>query len=86
MLNIIRIFYLLKLSEHLKLVTKVDDNGVFHGWNIDPLTIFEELEAADFVILEEQDEATSISMGPESHDQIGFGTWWVVADFGAKVW
>lgn len=38
---------------YLKLVTKVDDNGVTHWWDIDPLVILEELQSTDLVILEQ---------------------------------
>lgn len=71
---------------YLKLVTEVDHNGVAHWRNIDPLAVFEELEAADRVVLEEQDDATGISVGSESLDQVWLGAGRIVADLGAKVW
>lgn len=38
---------------YLKLVSKVDDNGVAHWGNINPVTILEELQSTDLVILEQ---------------------------------
>ncbi|KAI7988165.1 hypothetical protein LOK49_LG13G02698 [Camellia lanceoleosa] len=42
------------------------------------------LESADLVILEEEDDATSVSVGSEALDQLRVGTRRVVADLGAK--
>lgn len=71
---------------YLKLVTKVDNNGVAHGGHINPLAILEELQTTDLVILEEQDEATGIGVSPETLDQLRVGTRRVVANLGAKSW
>ncbi|XP_028058035.1 uncharacterized protein LOC114261909 [Camellia sinensis] len=44
------------------------------------------LESADLVILEEEEDATSVSVGSEALDQLRVGTRRVVADLGAKGW
>ncbi|KAL7215433.1 hypothetical protein ACSBR1_027573 [Camellia fascicularis] len=44
------------------------------------------LESADLVILEEEDDATSVSVGSEALDQLRVRTRRVVADLGAKGW
>lgn len=71
---------------YLKLVTKVNNNGVAHRGHINPLVILEKLETADLVILEEKDDASGVGVGPETLDQIRFGARGVVADFGTKGW
>lgn len=71
---------------NLKLVAEVDDNGVTHRGDINPLVILEELQSTDFVILEEEDDATSISVSSEALDEIRLGTRRVVANFGPKIW
>lgn len=71
---------------YLKLVAEVDDDGVAHWWDVDPTAVLEELEAANLVVLEEEDEATGIGVSPEAFDEIGLGTRRVVANFGSKVW
>jgi hypothetical protein len=74
------------LQVYLKLVTKVDDNGVAHWGNINPFAILEKLEATDLVILKEKDEATGVGVGAEALDELWFGARRVVADLGAKSW
>ncbi|KAI8021251.1 hypothetical protein LOK49_LG03G01395 [Camellia lanceoleosa] len=44
------------------------------------------LESADLVILEEEDDATSVSVGSKALDQLRVGTRRVVANLGAKGW
>ena len=74
------------LFKYLKLVADVDYNGVAHRRNIHPFTILEELETADLVILEQQDDAAGIGVCPEALDQFWTRAWRVIADFGAKGW
>lgn len=74
------------LYVYLKLVAKVDHNGVAHRGDIYPLAILEELEPTDLVILEEKDEAASISVSTEALDQLWFGARRIIADLGAKIW
>ena len=71
---------------YLKLVTYVDHNGVFHWWDIDPFSFFEQLESADLVVLEEEDDATGVGVGSETLDKLWPRTRRVVADLGAKGW
>nr|GMC78646.1 putative anion transporter 7 [Ipomoea batatas] len=70
---------------YLELVTDVNNNGVAHRGDIDPLVIFEKLQATDLVILEEKDDPTGIGVCPEALDEVWLGTWRVVADLSAKV-
>ena len=52
----------------LNLISKVDDYGVAHWWHIDPLPVLEQLEAADLVVLEEQDDASGIGVSPQAFE------------------
>nr|GMD06963.1 probable tyrosine-protein phosphatase At1g05000 [Ipomoea batatas]GMD11361.1 probable tyrosine-protein phosphatase At1g05000 [Ipomoea batatas] len=65
---------------------RVDDNGVVHRGNINPAAVFEELKAADLVVLEEKDEAAGVGVCPETLHQLRRRTGRVVAHLGAKVW
>jgi calcineurin-like phosphoesterase len=71
---------------YLELVTKVDDNGMMHGRNIDPFTIFEKLKATDFVILEKENDSTGIGVCTETFYKVWFWAWRVVCNLGAKSW
>lgn len=64
---------------YLKLVSKVDNNGVAHWGNVDPIVIFEKLQAAYLVILEEEDDATGVGVSSETLDEIWLGTRRVIA-------
>ncbi|RZS04618.1 hypothetical protein BHM03_00035019, partial [Ensete ventricosum] len=69
---------------NLKLIPEVDDDGVAHRGHVDPLAVLEELEAADAVVLEEQDDATGVSVSSESLDELRARAWRVAADLGPK--
>lgn len=71
---------------YLKLVSEVDDNGVVHRRDVDPFVVFEELKAADLVVLEEEDDAAGIGVGTETTDELRPGTRRVVAHLGPKRW
>ena len=73
------------MNTDLDLVTDVDNNGVSHRGHVDPLPGFFELETADLVVLEEQDDATGVSVGPQALEQLWPRASRVVADLGAEI-
>ena len=78
-------FVFIYICIYLKLVAEVNDNGVAHGRNVYPSAVFEELEAADGVVLEEQDDAAGVGVSSEPLDQVRLRAGRVVADFSAEV-
>ncbi|KAF9682663.1 hypothetical protein SADUNF_Sadunf05G0132200 [Salix dunnii] len=56
------------IAKDLYLIASIDDNSVLHWLDINPLPIFENLEAAYLIILEEQDDTPSIGVGSEAID------------------
>ncbi|GER40307.1 receptor-like protein kinase-related family protein [Striga asiatica] len=72
------------IAQHLDLITCVDDYGIFHGLHVDPLTVFQNLEARHLIILEQEDDPTSVCVGPKPIYPFGLGAWRVVADLGAE--
>lgn len=70
------------MNNYLNLITKIDDNGMPHGWNINPFTVLMELEIVDFFILKEQYYVVGISMYSKTFDQVRGIAWYVVAHIG----
>ncbi|KAL8167586.1 LOW QUALITY PROTEIN: hypothetical protein V2J09_009085 [Rumex salicifolius] len=67
---------------NLDLITRVDHYGVWDRLHIQPFPIFEDLEALDLVVLE--NDATRIRVGPEAQDPVWVRAWRVVAHLGPK--
>ncbi|KAG7031658.1 hypothetical protein SDJN02_05699, partial [Cucurbita argyrosperma subsp. argyrosperma] len=72
------------IAQDLNLITCVDDYGVRQWLDIYPLPIFQDLKASHLVVLEEQDDTTSIGVRTEAVHQLRVWAWWVVTDFGSK--
>lgn len=60
----------LPIAKDLDPVPGVDHDCVRQWLDIDPLPILEHLEPTDLVVLEQQDDASSICMGPQATHQL----------------
>lgn len=69
-----------RLCTHLQLVANVDDKGIGLGADSEPLTVFEDLEACDVLVLKEDRESVGIGMGRESVGELWLGTGRVIID------
>ncbi|KAB8114499.1 hypothetical protein EE612_053945, partial [Oryza sativa] len=75
------------IAKHLDLVPGVDDDGVLDGLDVDPpavaAVVGDHLEAAEAVVLEEEDEAAGVGVGAEAVDELRPRARRVVAHLGA---
>ncbi|WVZ96270.1 hypothetical protein U9M48_041928 [Paspalum notatum var. saurae] len=72
------------VAEHLDLVAGVDDDGSGQRLHVGPLAVLEHLEAADLVVLEEQDDAAGVGVRAQAGDEVRARARRVVADLGAE--
>ena len=77
------------MNNYLNLITKIDDNGMPHGWNINPLTVLTDLEIVDFFVLKEQYYVVGgieTTLRPFIKSGLRDMSWYVVAHIGSKIW
>ena len=72
------------IAEHLDLVAGVDDDGAGERLHVGPPAVLEHLEAADLVVLEQQDDAAGVRVRAQARDEVRPRTRRVVADLGAE--